>query len=84
MELTKKKALYVRKSREGEHGAEDTLFTQRESLLRYAKGKGYKDVDVYEEIESSIEWNRPELSRLVTGLENGIYSTIIVAHLDAW
>ena len=34
-----KVALYVRKSREGERGADETLHTQRETLLRLAEQK---------------------------------------------
>ena len=36
-----KVALYVRKSREGEGGTEETLHTQRETLVRIADQKGY-------------------------------------------
>ncbi|XQY90612.1 recombinase family protein [Metabacillus sp. HB246100] len=80
--MKKKQALYIRKSREGEGGADETLHTQRETLLRLAEQKGYKNPDVYEEIESSIDWNRPKLSELILAIEQGKYDRILVTHID--
>lgn len=77
-----KVALYVRKSREGENGADETLHTQRETLLRLAEEKGYKNPDVFEEIESSIKWNRPELAKMIASIEDGKYNRILVTHID--
>ncbi|MEC2400926.1 recombinase family protein [Bacillus subtilis] len=77
-----KVAIYVRKSREGEGGAEETLHTQRETLLRLAEQKGYKNPDVFEEIESSIKWNRPELAKMIASIEDGKYNRILVTHID--
>lgn len=79
---TKRKALYIRKSREDEGGIQDTLHNQREGLKSLAESRGYTEYDIFEEVESSIKWNRPELSRLVLGLEAGTYDTILVAHID--
>ncbi|KUP06192.1 hypothetical protein Q75_09690 [Bacillus coahuilensis p1.1.43] len=80
--MKKKQALYIRKSREGEGGADETLHTQRETLLRLAEQNGYKNPDVYEEIESSIDWNRPKLSELILAIEQGKYDRILVTHID--
>lgn len=77
-----KVALYVRKSREGEGGADETLHTQRETLIRIAEQKGYKNPDIFEEIESSIKWNRPELAKMIAGIEDGKYDRILVSHID--
>lgn len=77
-----KVALYVRKSREEEGGAEETLHNQRETLIRLAEQKGYKNPDLFEEIESSIKWNRPELAKMIAGIEAGNYNRILVSHLD--
>jgi site-specific DNA recombinase len=77
-----KVAIYVRKSREGEGGAEETLHTQRETLLRLAEQKGYKNPDVFEEIESSIKWNRPQLVKMIASIEEGKYNRILVTHID--
>lgn len=78
----RKQALYIRKSREGEAGAEETLHNQRESLIRLAEQKGYHNPDIYEEIESSIDWNRPELSKLIAGIEAGKYDRLLITHID--
>lgn len=77
-----KVAIYVRKSREGEGGAEETLLTQKETLLRLAEQKGYKNPDVFEEIDSSIKWNRPELAKMIAGIEAKKYDRILVSHID--
>jgi DNA invertase Pin-like site-specific DNA recombinase len=80
--MKKKQALYIRKSREEENGADETLHTQKETLVRLAKQKGYKNPDVYKEIESSIKWNRPELAKLIAGIEDGRYDRVLITHID--
>jgi site-specific DNA recombinase len=80
--MKKKQALYIRKSREGENGADETLHTQKETLIRLAEEKGYNNPDVFEEIESSIKWNRPELAKMVASIEEGKYDRILVTHID--
>jgi len=77
-----KVALYVRKSREGENGVDETLHTQRETLLRLAEQNGYNNPDLFEEIESSIKWNRPELAKMIASIEEGKYDRILVTHID--
>ncbi|MFJ7510035.1 recombinase family protein [Peribacillus simplex] len=76
-----KVALYVRKSREEEGGAEETLHNQRETLVRIAKQKGYS-YELFQEVESSINWNRPELAKMIAGIEGGKYDRILVSHID--
>ncbi|MCM3767040.1 hypothetical protein [Neobacillus niacini] len=48
-----KVALYVRKSREEDGGAEETLLNQRETLIIIDEQKGYS-FDIFQEVESSI------------------------------
>ncbi|MGE6610002.1 recombinase family protein [Peribacillus sp. NPDC076916] len=76
-----KVALYVRKSREEEGGAEETLHNQRETLVRIAEQKGYS-YELFQEVESSINWNRPELVKMIAGIEGGKYDRILVSHID--
>ncbi|MDG4850250.1 recombinase family protein [Peribacillus frigoritolerans] len=80
--MKKKQALYIRKSRVGENGADETLHTQKETLVRLAEQNGYNNPDVFEEIESSIKWNRPELAKMVASIEEGKYDRILVTHID--
>ncbi|NRG47796.1 recombinase family protein [Bacillus sp. CRN 9] len=76
-----KVALYVRKSREEVGGAEETLQSQRETLIRIAEQKGY-NYELFQEVESSINWNRPELAKMLEGIMQGKYSRVLVTHTD--
>ncbi|MFE4350195.1 recombinase family protein [Peribacillus butanolivorans] len=76
-----KVALYVRKSREEVGGAEETLHNQRETLVRIAEQKGYS-YDLFQEVESSINWNRPELAKMIASIEDGKYDRVLVTHID--
>ncbi|MFD4927702.1 recombinase family protein [Peribacillus butanolivorans] len=81
--VTKEKvAIYVRKSRDGEgHGVDETLHTQRETLIRIAEQKGYF-YSIFQEVESSVKDNRPEYLKLKNGVIQGEYSRILVTHID--
>lgn len=74
-------AIYVRKSREEEGGKEETLHNQRETLIRLAKSKGY-DYELFQEVDSSIKWNRPELAKMLEGILAGHFSRVLVTHTD--
>ncbi|GIP62677.1 serine recombinase [Virgibacillus pantothenticus] len=77
-----KVALYVRKSRDGEgNGVEETLHNQRETLIRISEQKRYS-YDLFQEVESSINWNRPELAKMLEGIMQGKYSRVLVTHTD--
>lgn len=76
-----KVAIYVRKSREDEGGAEETLHNQRETLIRLAESKGY-NYDIFQEVESSVKWHRPELTKMIEGILQGKYSRVLVTHVD--
>lgn len=73
-------ALYIRKSREDENDKEHTLDTQRMILKHLASSKGIEDYDIYQEVESSIKIDRPELTRLLKNI--GQYTHILVTHID--
>lgn len=77
-----KVALYVRKSRE-EEGWEETLHNQREPLVRTTEQKGY-GYDLFQEVESSINWNRPELAKMLEGIIQNKYSRVKRDHYWAW
>lgn len=77
-----KVCLYIRKSREDENkGEAETLYNQRESLIRLAESKGYK-YEIFEEVESSVDFNRPELVRMLTALDTGSYTKILCTKID--
>ncbi|MFC0235138.1 recombinase family protein [Fictibacillus phosphorivorans] len=79
--LKEQVAIYVRKSREGEHGAEEALYNQKETLTKLAESKGYQ-YDLFQEVESSINWHRPELVKMLEGVTSGKYKRILVTHTD--
>lgn len=74
-------AIYVRKSREDEGGAEETLHNQRETLIRLAQSKKY-NYNIFQEVESSVKWHRPELTKMIEGILQGKYSRVLVTHVD--
>lgn len=77
----KKVAVYVRKSREEENGAEATLHNQRETLIRIANLKNY-NYELFQEVDSSVKWNRPELAKMIEGIMQGEFDRVLVAHTD--
>lgn len=76
-----KVAIYVRKSRENDAGVEETLHNQRETLVRIAEDKGY-NYEIFQEVESSINWNRPELAKMLEGILQDKYTRVLVTHTD--
>lgn len=73
-------ALYIRKSREDEKDKEHTLDTQRTILRHLASSKGIDDYDIYQEVDSSIKIDRPELTRMLKKINQ--YTHILVTHID--
>lgn len=65
----------MRKSREEEGGKEEILHNQRETLIRLAKSKGY-EYELFQEVESSIKWNRPKLAKMLEGILSGQFSRV--------
>lgn len=75
--------LYVRKSRIDEKGGQEgTLINQRSRLLAIAKSKGYENIKVIEEIESSIDENRPGLLQMKNMIHNNEVDRVLVTHQD--
>jgi site-specific DNA recombinase len=74
--------IYIRKSREDEgKGEAETLFNQRQSLITLAENKNYK-YTIFEEVESSVDFDRPELVKMLNELQTGRYSKILCTKLD--
>lgn len=74
-------AIYARKSRDNENMQDDTLFNQKKTLENYAKNKGY-EYDIYEEVESSLLFERPQLSKMIQGIEEGKYKRLLITAID--
>lgn len=50
-------------------------------MIKIAELKGYS-YDLFQEVESSINWNRPELAKMFEGIMLVKYSRVLVAHTD--
>lgn len=75
--------VYVRKSRTTEGmSEEETLEKQRESLISFAKGKGYSIYNVYQEVASSIDAEREQLLALENDIKEGHIQIVIVQAID--
>jgi site-specific DNA recombinase len=75
--------VYVRKSRSQEGLTdEETLEKQRESLITFAKGKGYNIYNVYQEVASSIDAEREQLLALENDIKEGHIQVVIVQAID--
>ncbi|MED4616799.1 recombinase family protein [Priestia megaterium] len=77
-----KVALYIRKSREEDNGKEETLHNQEQTLINMCESRGYEDYEIFKEVESSIKYDRPELLKLMKGIEQGKYTKLLITHID--
>ncbi|PAK50099.1 recombinase family protein [Priestia megaterium] len=77
-----KVALYIRKSREDDNGKEETLHNQEQTLIKLCDSRGYKQYDIFKEVESSIKLDRPELLKMMKGIQQGKYSKLLITHID--
>lgn len=73
-------ALYARKSREDEEHGEASLDTQITILTSLAEKDGHENYDLYQEIDSSIKIDRPQLTKMLRNIEQ--YDIIYCAHID--
>lgn len=76
---TSKQAIYLRKSRDVEG---DSIEKQRQSLERLAEIRGYDNYTVFHEVESSIDFNRPKLVKMLEQAAAGVFDVILCAHID--
>ncbi|MGC3788715.1 recombinase family protein [Priestia aryabhattai] len=74
-------AIYVRKSRDDKGDIQETLHNQKMSLINLADNKSY-DYDLYQEVESSVDFHRPELNNMINNIKKSKYSRILVTHID--
>ena len=72
--------IYVRKSRLKDDDAME-IDRQIELLIEYAKSNNMEYI-VFKEEGSSEDWNRPELQKMITELEKGIYDGVLVTEQD--
>lgn len=80
--MNKKKALYLRKSRDESGGTADVLSKHRMTLVELCQKNGWEYV-TYEEIGSSDSLdNRPKMVQLLDDVEDGLYDAVVVMDYD--
>ncbi|WP_339062134.1 recombinase family protein [Tepidibacillus marianensis] len=73
-------SIYLRLSRDEENkGLQEVLHNNRETLIKLAERNNLK-YDIYEEVSSGINDQRPELNKLLQNLE--LYDYILVMDID--
>ncbi|MDZ5712781.1 recombinase family protein [Jeotgalibacillus haloalkalitolerans] len=75
----KKVAVYVRKSREEE--TEDTLNRQQSVLIDLCE-KNQWEYELFKEVGSSQEYDRPQLQEMLENIRAFMYDGIVIADLD--
>ncbi|PGX16481.1 recombinase family protein [Bacillus sp. AFS033286] len=79
MDTIKRVAVYVRKSRQEEDN--QALENQRDVLVKVCEGNKWK-YDLYVEVGSSNDLQRPELQRMLNQVRNFKYNAIVCADQD--
>ncbi|QUG82737.1 recombinase family protein [Bacillus nitratireducens] len=79
MDTIKRVAVYVRKSRQEEDN--QALDNQRDVLIRICEDNKWK-YDLYIEVGSSNDLQRPELQKMLTQVRNFKYNSIVCADQD--
>ncbi|MEM2361333.1 MAG: IS607 family transposase [Candidatus Jordarchaeales archaeon] len=80
-DVSKKAVIYVRVSPHDQKQKED-LERQKQSLLNYAKSKGYEVVAVLEDVASGLNENRKSLNKIFDMVEKREVGVIIIAFKD--
>jgi putative resolvase len=78
-DVSKKAVIYVRASHEKQKG---DLERQKQSLLNYAKSRGYEVVAVLEDVASGLNEKRKSLSKLFDLVEERRIGVVLVAFKD--
>ena len=79
----KKAALYVRVSTDAQREEGYSIYAQEEMLIGYCVSRGIKDYEVYIDGGfSGSNINRPRLAELISDIEDGKISHVIVYKLD--
>lgn len=75
--------MYLRKSRADVLGIEETLAVHKKTLTELAEKSGFDVVKIYREIVSgeTID-SRPEVQRLLSEVERGVYEGVLVMDAD--
>ena len=73
-------ALYCRLSRDDEQeGESNSIHNQKQILAEYAKAKGFENTEFFvDDGYSGLNFERPAYKEMITGVEDGSISTIIV------
>ncbi|MEM3665256.1 MAG: IS607 family transposase [Candidatus Jordarchaeales archaeon] len=80
-DVSKKAVIYARVSSHDQKQKGD-LEGQKQSLLSYAKSKGYEVVAVLEDVASGLNENRESLDRVFDMVEKGEVGAVIIAFKD--
>jgi DNA invertase Pin-like site-specific DNA recombinase len=80
--VSKRKAIYLRKSRDESNGAEDVLAKHRRICVELCEKRDW-DYIIYEEVGSSDSLEaRPQMMRLLGDIEDGMYDGVVVVDYD--
>jgi predicted site-specific integrase-resolvase len=55
---------------------------QKEILVEYVKQKNYQNVEIFDEIGGGLNFNRKVFNRIITDIELGKVSKLVIAHKD--
>jgi len=82
--IERKIYLYGRLSNEdAKHGDSYSILNQRKILSQYAEDNGFKTWEfIYDDGFSGSDWERPAFKKMITEVESGLVSTIIVKDLS--
>ncbi|MEM2714173.1 MAG: IS607 family transposase [Candidatus Bathyarchaeia archaeon] len=78
-DVSKKAVIYTRVS---SHDQKGDLERQKQSLLNYAKSKGYEVIAILEDVASGLNENRKSLNKIFGMVEKREVGTVIVAFKD--
>ncbi|MGP3667750.1 MAG: IS607 family transposase [Candidatus Bathyarchaeota archaeon] len=78
-DISKKAVIYARVS---SHDQKGDLERQKQSLLNYAKSKGYEVIAILEDVASGLNENRKSLNKIFDMVEKREVGVIIIAFKD--
>ncbi|MHA1339032.1 MAG: IS607 family transposase, partial [Promethearchaeota archaeon] len=74
-------AIYARVST-SHHKLDGDLDRQIDSLVKYAKRKGYKNIKIYKDVASGLNEKRTGLWRMIDAAEKGYFNKIFCTYSD--
>lgn len=78
-DVSKKAVIYARVS---SHDQKGDLERQKQSLLNYAKSKGYEVIAILEDVASGLNENRKSLNKIFDMVEKREVGTVIISFKD--